>query len=61
LLSAYTGYTGSIRATTAPGSKISWMLALSLLPPSLMKISSRPSLMPRAPKSWAAISLSRKS
>ena len=32
------------------------MLALSLLPPSLTKTSSAPSLTPRAPKSCAAIS-----
>jgi len=47
-------------ATTQSSEKISWRLALSLLPPSLMKISSSPSLMPRAPKSCAAISSSRK-
>jgi len=31
-------------------------LALSLLPPSLMKISSVPSVIPRGAKSWRAIS-----
>ena len=50
-VSRYAGYTGSASATTESVAKISWRFALSLLPPSLTKISSGPSFTPRAPKS----------
>ncbi len=45
-----------MRATTQSVAKISWMFALSLLPPSLTKISSTATLTPRTPKSCAAMS-----
>jgi hypothetical protein len=61
LLSAYTGYTGSISATVLSRANSSCKLALSLLPPSLMKTSSTPIFTPRAPKSCSAMAPRRNS